>query len=273
MTVSDAYAVEGEEAGFIVKLNIEAPETINLNYTTRDGTALSGPDGSGDYEYTASNPPAFLEFMQGDDEKIVSVQTWTDDDDDPDENFFFDVGFDDPDQGTLNDPTGEGFITPYQTPTFSIERASADEGQPITVNVRRAGDLSSTSSVQYRTVDLATANRPATGGFPGCTACDYHTTEGTLEFRPNEDLQSFTVQTVADAISIGERPNEKFKAELFGPDKRHPNHGYSTADHQRRLHRPHRPRRAPADDHRHRLDRQRRRRVDRGRIRDLPGPL
>ena len=218
VTVSDAYAVEGEEAGFIVKLNIEAPETINLNYTTRDGTALSGPDGSGDYEYTASNPPAFLEFMQGDDEKIVSVQTWTDDDDDPDENFFFDVSFDDPDQGTLNDPTGEGFITPYQTPTFSIERASADEGQPITVNVRRAGDLSSTSSVQYRTVDLATANRPATGGFPGCTACDYHTTEGTLEFRPNEDLQSFTVQTVADAISIGERPNEKFKAELFGPD-------------------------------------------------------
>ena len=217
VTVSDAYAVEGEEAGFIVKLNIEAPETINLNYTTRDGTALSGPDGSGDYEYTASNPPAFLEFMQGDKEKIVSVQTWTDDDDDPDENFFFDVWFDDPDQGTLNDPTGEGFITPYQTPTFSIDNANADEGQPITVNVRRAGDLSGESSVQYRTVDLATANRPATGGFPGCTACDYHTTDGTLIFAEDEDLQSFTVQTVADATSIDESPNEKFAAELFGP--------------------------------------------------------
>ena len=213
VTVSDAYAVEGEEAGFIVKLNIEAPETINLHYTTRDGTARFGPDGSGDYEATSG----VLEFMQGDDEKIVSVQTWTDDDDDPDENFFFDVRFDDPDQGTLNDPTGEGFITPYQTPTFSIERASVDEGQSITVNVRRAGDLSGESSVQYRTVDLATANRPATGGYPPCTTCDYYTTDGTLEFGPNEALQSFTVQTVADATTVGESPNEKFAAELFGP--------------------------------------------------------
>ena len=65
VTVSDAYAVEGEEAGFIVKLNIEAPETINLHYTTRDGTALSGPDGSGDYEYDRLQPPRFLGVHTG----------------------------------------------------------------------------------------------------------------------------------------------------------------------------------------------------------------
>ena len=219
--VADATAVAGDTAGFLVKLNIAAPETINLHYTTRNGDALSGPDGSGDYKFTAStasNPPNFLVFKQSDDEKIISVQTWIDGDD-HNESFFLDIWFDDPSQGTVRKGTGEGVITPIQTPTFSIQRtAYAQEGDTITVNVSRDGELSQRSSVRYRTVDLTTHERPATGGGPHCTSCDYYTTGGTLDFDEGQDSQSFTVQTREDSVSIGERPFEQFKAELFEPD-------------------------------------------------------
>ena len=209
VAVADAVAVEGDKAGFLVKLNIKAPETINLHYTTRNGTASSGLD----YEATSG----VLEFVPGDVEKIVLVQTWTDDIDDPDENFFLDIWLDDSSQGTVTDDTGEGVIKPYQTPTFSIDNASADEGELINVNVRREGDLSQTSTVQYRTAELTTAYRPATGGYHPCTTCDYYTTDGTLTFDEGEELQSFTVQTVADSNAVGELPYEEFKAELFNP--------------------------------------------------------
>ena len=220
--VANATAVEGDQAGFLVKLNIAAPEDIRLHYTTRDGTAHQGTEGFGDYEFTSDSLITFetLEFKQGDYEKTILVQTWTEDDDnEPVENFYLDIWLDKPSQGTVTDDIGEGVITQQQTPTFSIaHEAEAYEGGIITVEVLREGNLSGTSTVQYRTAELTTADRPATGGFLGCTSCDYITTDGTLRFGPNETSHSFEVQTLEDTVTVGEEPWELFKAELFKPD-------------------------------------------------------
>ena len=214
VNVSDASAVEGDKAGFVVTLNIAAPEQIQVGYETDNyGTAQPGPDGIGDYEHTSGA----LIFEKDDDEKIITVQTWTDAIDEPNENFFLEISLADPGQGTVQDSEGEGLITQGQTPTFSIDNATAAEGQPLTVNVHRSGDLSKESTVQYRTADLATVPRPATGGVLGCTTCDYYTTDGRLTFGKGEDLKSFMVQTVADSTAVGESPYEEFKAELFTP--------------------------------------------------------
>ena len=140
-----------------------------------------------------------------------------------------------------NDPTGEGFITPYQTPTFSIERASADEGRAITVNVHRAGDLSGESFVEYRTVDLATANRPATGGYPQAACRLIATTTPPTElwiFGRERSPRIVHGPNSRRRHHGGRKPQRKIRSRTVRAHKRHPNHGYSAADHQRRLHRP-----------------------------------
>ena len=206
VSVSDAQAAEGENAAFSVKLNRAAPQEIQVTYSTSDGTALGGR-GCGtpvDYETTTGT----LTFDPGDIEKTLLAKTCADDDDDEtDEHFFLDLTS--VTHGIFAKSKGKATIKPRQPSEFTIADAGAEEGQPVVFTVERTNGSDQSASVSYRTVPLTTAKRPASAGYPDCTACDYHITEGTLTFEPGDASQTFYVPTVPDADGT-EAPGETF---------------------------------------------------------------
>ncbi|XZO04608.1 MAG: Calx-beta domain-containing protein [Microcoleus sp.] len=96
-------------------------------------------------------------------------------------------------------PTPAPTPTPGTTPTsvfsFSTNNYSTPEGSPATVTVIRTGNTSAPGSISFGTVD---GSALSTG-----SATDYTATTGTLNFAAGQTSATFTVPTLADAISEG----------------------------------------------------------------------
>jgi hypothetical protein len=81
-----------------------------------------------------------------------------------------------------------GFIQ-FAQPTYQV----AEDGGSVLITVRRSGDTTGTGTVQF-----ATSNGTATAG------ADYTAATGTLTFAPGQNLASFTVAVLADAVCDGD---------------------------------------------------------------------
>jgi hypothetical protein len=90
---------------------------------------------------------------------------------------------------------------------FKYDAYTVRESGPVaTITVVRLGDATGTASVDYRTVDLASAGTTAEPGV------DYQSTSGTLIFNPGITSMTFGVPIFQDPM---DEPDEKVILELF----------------------------------------------------------
>lgn len=98
-------------------------------------------------------------------------------------------------------------VIQFSSPTYSVS-----ESQPrVDITVTRAGDTTSSSSVDYATSDAAGLQNCNVFNGIASPRCDYVTSVGTLQFAPGETSKTFSVAIIDDAYAEG---NETFTVGL-----------------------------------------------------------
>ena len=151
--------IEGATAEFTVALGSSAAQSVTVEYTTVDGSAVEGSD------YNAASGPLTV-APRG----TQTIRVETRDDSTPEEPETFTVTLSDTNQailasatGTINDNDGQPPPPPPPPPppTLSIEDAAASEGEDVVFTVTLAGTRDEDVEVAYTTAD-GTARPPPT---------------------------------------------------------------------------------------------------------------
>ncbi|HAD58416.1 MAG TPA: hypothetical protein DCG12_04165, partial [Planctomycetaceae bacterium] len=196
ISVSDASAVtEGQQAAFTVSLDKASTDTVTVQVSTANDTAVSGSD------YDALTDT--LTFLPGEIQKVVNVFTRQESDLEDTETFFLNASS--PANATIDDAQGIGTINDDDTvtPDLTINNpAAVVEGSTIEFTVSLAEAATQTVTVDYATAQDGSPNA-ATSGIDG----DFTATGGTLTFNVGQTSQTISVQTVDD-------PNQE-NAETF----------------------------------------------------------
>jgi len=196
---------------FTVTLSATSAQTVTVDWTTADNTAVAGSD------YTAVTTPQTLTFAPGDLTQTATVQLNTDSLDEANETFFVNLAT--PVNATILDGQGIGTITDDDAPpTVSIDSPLAvTEGTPITFTATL-----STASGQTVTVNWTTADNTAVGG------SDYTavTTPQTVTFAPGVVTQTLTA--VATTDDVIDELDETFFVNLASPTNATINVGQGT---------------------------------------------
>ena len=183
LSISDATVVEGNsgsvDAAFTVTLSVASAQTVTVDYTTTDGTAVAEDD------YVSAAGQA--SFAAGETSKLVNIAVNGDALDEINETFVVDlsnaVGAD------IADSQGVGTITDDDaTPSISIADLSVDESVgtmsfTVTLSAISGRDV----TVDYATTD-GTAVSPA----------DYTATSGTLTIPAGSGSETITFGNIGD---------------------------------------------------------------------------
>ncbi|MCA1566811.1 MAG: hypothetical protein LC803_14435 [Acidobacteria bacterium] len=181
-------------AQFNVRLSNASVETISVNYTTADNSAIAGVD------YVAAS--GTLTFQPGELQKTIPLQINGDTVEETDERFF--INFSNP--VNVNTFSGGGFVTIIDDERSVIQFAApeftASEGDGrATITVSRFGPVTGSAAVGYATLDDSRAVRcddNFSSGGAAFARCDYATTFDTLVFAPGEATKTFTIPLVDD---------------------------------------------------------------------------
>ena len=172
LSIADAVAAEGETVRFRVTLSAASGQAVTVDYRTRQGTAITGGDFTGE--------SGTLSFAPNATERFIEVQTLDDTDDEDSEKFTVELS--NPAGATLLGDIGIGTIVddddppPPPLPALSIADAVAVEGE--TVRFRVTLDMASQRAV---TVDYGTRQGTAAAGV------DFTGKVGHAEVRPEGD--------------------------------------------------------------------------------------
>jgi hypothetical protein len=194
ITVTDATAVEGDGvvAEFTVSLSEESTETIEVSYTTVDGTALAGAD------YTAVS--GTLTFLAGETTQTIAVPILNDTDLEGPETFTLELTGIVSGNATIADASGTGTIedAPAPGPGITVTDATAVEGDGVVAEfiVSLSEESTETIEVSYTTVD-GTA----------LAGADYTAVSGTLTFLAGETTQTIAVPILNDTTWKAQRPS------------------------------------------------------------------
>jgi hypothetical protein len=201
LSINSAPAVtEGGNANFTVTLAPASTQTVTVNYSTANGSAIA----PGDYDAVTSGN---LSFAPGETTKPVAISTNEDALNEANENFT--VTLSSPANATIasGQGTGTGTINDNDAaPALSINDATVTEGNSGTVFAVFTVTLSAASGQQV-TVNYATANATATA------PADYAAASATLTFAPGEATKTFSVLVNGDGA---DEPNETFHVNLSG---------------------------------------------------------
>jgi len=192
LVVSDVSVTEGNSgstlAGFLVSLAPASAVTVTVDYSTADGTALSGSD------YTATT--GTLTFTPGQTSQTVNVPVLGDGDDEPDETFSLNLSsaanadlVDSQGVGTILDDDGLSSLT--------IGDVQVTEGNTGSVTAEFSVNLSP-ASVDTVSVDFASLAGTAASGV------DFTPLNGTLTFTPGQITQVISVNVTGDVIDEGD---------------------------------------------------------------------
>lgn len=191
LTIAEATIDEGNTgtavAEFTVTLSPASSDTVQVNYTTADGTAVAGDD------YTTVMDT--LTFAPGETSKTIEVDVLGDVIDEGDEEVFY-VNLSSPVNATVVDDTAVGTITDDE-----IARVSMGFGQSAL-----EGDVGTTTLVFTVTLDFetdfaVTVDYESSSGIGGTFATpgvDYTEVSGTLHFAPGEMMKTLTVPILGD---------------------------------------------------------------------------
>ncbi|HEX7149841.1 MAG TPA: Calx-beta domain-containing protein [Thermoanaerobaculia bacterium] len=205
LLIDDATTPEGNAgtsmAAFTVTLAGSTSQTVTVDYSVADGTAVAGSD------YAAVS--GTLTFFAGQTTQTIHVPIAGDQLDEPDETFF--VNLTTPTNATLADNQALGTITDDDAaapvPGIFISDATLSEGSAGTTNATFTVTLG-TATTSTVTVDYATANGTA------FAPLDYAPVSGTLVFTPGVTSQTITV-ALAGETEV--EPDETFFLNLMNP--------------------------------------------------------
>lgn len=204
LSISDVSVTEGNSgsvsANFVVTLSAASLNTVTVNFTTADGSALAGSDFTGG--------GGVVTFAPGEVSKTVAVQVQGDTNVEPNETFT--VVLSGASNATISDSTGIGTIVNDDVSsagTLSINNASAFENQgPIVFTVTLSSPSGSTVTVNY-----ATSNGTAKGG--NSKNSDFVHQNGTLTFTAGQTTKSISITLRNNNLS---EANETFFVNLSG---------------------------------------------------------
>ena len=182
-SINDVSVAEGGNLSFTVTKNGAASTNYSVNYTTANGSAISGSD------YTANS--GTLTFSTGETSKVIAVATTVDSTYESNETITLNLSS--PSGGSsISDSQGVGTINNDDSgPAFTVNDVSANEGSGITFTITKSG-----ATVFSHNIDYASADDSAT-----LANNDYSATSGTLVFTSGESSKTVTVNTIED-ISI-----------------------------------------------------------------------
>lgn len=206
LAITDQTVDEGNtgtvDAIFEVTLSPASAQTVSVDYTTTDGTAVSGND------YTAISDT--LTFDPGETSKFITVTVSGDRIDEGDSETFT-VDLSDEVNANLDDAQGLGTILDDDVATVTMTaNPQVVEGDTGTTTATFTVTLSTPTAFTV-TVDYATDD-----GFEGAEAgSDYEAVSGTLTFDPGETIQNIDVSVFGDTEN---EPNETFVVRLSNAD-------------------------------------------------------
>jgi hypothetical protein len=213
-TVSEGYS-GSVDAVFEVTLSPASVQSVTVDYTTTDGTAVAGSD------YTAVS--GTLTFTVGETSKTITVTVNGDQIDEGDSETFT-VDLSAATNASLADGQGLGTILDDDSANVYItgdpQIIEGDAGTaPAVFTVTLSMPTAFTVTMDYVTVD---------GIVDGALAgSDYEAISGTLAFAPGETVKLLTVNVYGDTT---EEPDERFGVELsnFDPIDKSPTASYTT---------------------------------------------
>ena len=196
---ADASGDSSTVAVVTVSLSVAAMETVTVEYSTADGTAIAGSD------YLATS--GTLEFLPGEVTKSFNVNVNPDAVVEPDEMFF--VNLTNANYGSLSDANAMVMILDDDNnepslPMLSVNDASVTEGDTGTTSMSFTVVLSEAASEDV-TFDYTTASGSAVA--PN----DYVNTAGSLTIPAGQTQQSITVVVNGDLLEEGK---ESFQVNL-----------------------------------------------------------
>jgi chitinase len=200
IVVTDVAGLEASGSlTFDVLLTSATVGTVTVDYTTADGTALSGSD------YTTIT--GTLTFAPGETSKPVPVTIVNDALAEDDETFTLNLS--NASGGiAIVDPQGVGtIVNDDPDPTVSVANASVMEGDIGTTTLSLPVTLSGPSGREVD-VDYATSDGTATAG------SDYTATSGTLVFAAGVTSRQIDVSVTGDLLVEG---NQTFTVTLSSP--------------------------------------------------------
>jgi chitinase len=206
LAITDQTVNEGNSgsvnAVFEVTLSPVSAQPVTVDYTTTDGTAVSGSD------YTAIS--GTLTFTPGETSKFITVSVKGDLIDEGDSETFT-VDLSNETNANLADGQGLGTILDDDLAVVSISAGpQVIEGDAGTTTAVFTVTLSRATAFTV-TVDYATAD-----GYNGAEAgSDYEAISGTLTFVPGETIKIITVTIYGDTTV---ELDETFLVRLSNPD-------------------------------------------------------
>jgi len=208
VSIANSFSqAEGNSPGsvaFPVTLSNPSVQSLTVDYTTVDGTAIAGSD------YVATS--GTLTFPPGTTSQSINVTINGDKSVEPDETF----------QLRLSNATNANFIlNTLATVTLanddtsvqlSSATSSANESDGlVTMTVNRTGLLAGSSTVRFATSDTAGLVNCGTTTGAASERCDYVTSIGTVSFASGQSSKTFTIPVVDDVFVEG---NETFTIAL-----------------------------------------------------------
>ncbi|MFO0915590.1 MAG: ELWxxDGT repeat protein [Pirellulales bacterium] len=201
ISISDTTVVEGHtgtrSATFTVSLSAPSTQTVTVNYSTADGTAIAPAD------YTAA-ASTMIQFLPGETSKSVVILVQGDRVGESDEQFY--VNLTGASNAVVFDGQGTGSIVDDE-PRVSVGNVTQKEGNSGTTAFVFTVTLSAPYDVPV-TVSFATANGTAT-----VSDGDYTAKSGSITFAPGQTKQTIKVSVKGDRKK---ESNETFVVNLSG---------------------------------------------------------
>ncbi|MGN7610517.1 Calx-beta domain-containing protein [Magnetococcales bacterium HHB-1] len=179
-SIASASASEGEIITFSVTRSGDAESIQTIQYSFNNSGKAQSTD------YSAS--PGTLTFVEGETVKTFTIDTTVDTLFEDHETFT--VSLSQASSGaTIGNGTATGTILNDEpAPAFSIDAASASEGDTLTFTVTRTGDAEAVQTVNYILNPESTEQT------------DHDAAQGILTFSAGETSQQFTVATHTDSL-------------------------------------------------------------------------
>jgi hypothetical protein len=201
LSVADSSVTEGNSGtknlAFIVTLSAPSSQTVTVNFTTADGTAIASAD------YSAKSGK--LTFAPGETSKTVNVVIIGDTVDEGNETLFLKLT--NPVNAPIVDSTAIGTIVDNDQVLITIDNQSVTEGDSGTTQMTFTVKL---SAISDKTISVNYATQANTARPPG----DYTTQSGTLTFGKGETTKTVVIDVLGDTI---DEVNETFNVNLTAP--------------------------------------------------------
>ena len=203
INISDIDFIEGavgtQEAVFTVTLDQATDETVTVNYSTIDNTAIAGEDYLG--------ISGTLTFNPGQTSQNINVTILSDIVAEDNESFWLYLS--NAENSVLTDSYGQVTIINDDISELSINDINIAEGDHSNNANATFTVFLSTPSSQIITVDYSTISGTATAGD------DYIAVDGTLTFTPGQTSQTISVPIWGDGLVEN---NETFQVILSNPE-------------------------------------------------------